>query len=77
MQWIRRKVNVTPSGVIYFARDQLRLYVEECQLCAFFLRNLHIYITSDISFLLHVVKTFLDTAPYDTAENILIYLYHL
>ena len=33
MQWIQRKVNgtATPSGVIYFARDPLRLYVEECQ----------------------------------------------
>ena len=42
----------------------------------FFLRNLHIYISSDASFLLQVVITFLDTASYDTAENVLICRYH-
>ena len=38
---------------------------------------MHTYITSDISFLLHIVITLLDTASYDTAENILIDLYRL
>ena len=74
MQWIPRKVNVTPSALHvthcgYMSRNVSRMI--------FFLRNLPIYITSDISFLLHVVITLLDTVSYDIAEHILIGLNRL
>ena len=57
MQWIPYKVNVTPSDVTYFARDSLRLYVDESVIS--------IFISLVISFLLHVVITILDPAAYD------------
>ena len=62
--------NGSHTKLTWRPRMSLTLHVTHCDYTSTNVSNFHMYITSDISFLLHVVITLLGSSAYDTADKI-------